>query len=116
MNIGEIGENAACDYLKAHGYQILKRNYRKPYGEIDIVAKKGETVSFVEVKTRKSIGFGLPCEAVTKSKRKKMIQTAYAYIEEYHTEANYSFDIVEVFHVNGRVSSVRHIPNAFGLE
>lgn len=116
MKIGEIGENAACDYLKAHKYKILERNYRKPYGEIDIIAQKEDTVSFVEVKTRKNTKYGLPCEAVTKSKQQKLIQTAYAYIEERQTEANYSFDIMEVFHVNGRVTSVHHIPNAFGLE
>lgn len=120
MNIGEIGENAACDYLKQHKYKILARNYRKPYGEIDIIVQKEETVSFVEVKTRKNAVFGLPCEAVTRNKQEKLIQTAYAYLEEnesdFLVETNYSFDIIEIFHKAGKVVSVHHIPNAFGLE
>lgn len=115
-NIGGIGETATCNYLKKHKYKILARNYRKTFGEIDIVARKGETVFFIEVKTRSSMEYGRPCEAVTLQKRRKIIQTAYAYIEEKKLDANYSFDIVEVFHENGKIISVNHIENAFGLE
>lgn len=116
MNIGIFGENTACNYLKKHKYKILSRNYRKPYGEIDIVARKGETVVFVEVKTRKNAEYGLPCEAVTLQKRRKIIQTAYAYIAEEQLDDNYRFDIIEVYHEGEKVLSVRHIQNAFGLE
>ncbi len=118
-DIGSTGEKAACRYLKKQGYKILACNYAhftgKMVGEIDIVAQKGETVSFVEVKTRKSEDFGLPCEAVTKNKQQKMIRTAYTYINEHHLDANYSFDIIEVLHNEKKVVSLRHIPNAFSL-
>lgn len=117
--IGELGEKAACKHLKKQGYKILECNYKsfsgKMVGEIDVVARRGDTISFVEVKTRKSEDFGLPCEAVTKSKQQKIIRTAYTYIETHHLDANYSFDIVEVFHNEKKILSVRHIPNAFTI-
>lgn len=117
--IGDFGEQAACKYLKKQGYKILERNYThfsgKMVGEIDIIASKNETISFIEVKTRKSKDFGLPCEAVTKTKQQKIIRTAYTYIGEHHLDANYSFDIMEVFHDGKKILSVRHIPNAFTL-
>lgn len=117
--IGNRGEDAACRYLKKNGYRILERNYKKVQGkivgEIDIIARKGETLSFVEVKTRKSEEFGLPCEAVTKSKQQKIIKTAYAYIEEKNVDANYSFDVVEVLYDGRNVSEIRHLVSAFGL-
>ena len=119
QNIGQAGEKAACKYLKKHGYKILECNYKcysgKMVGEIDIVAQKGDTIYFVEVKTRKNEEFGLPCEAVTKSKQHKLIRTAYTYIAEHHLDCNYSFDIVEAFHNDKKIVSVRHIPGAFTL-
>ena len=117
--IGDSGETAACRYLKKCGYRILERNYKavcnKVVGEIDIIAIKGDTVSFVEVKTRKSEDFGLPCEAVTKSKQQKIIKTAYAYIEEKSLDASYSFDVIEVLMEGRTIKEIRHLANAFGL-
>lgn len=119
QSIGQAGEKAACKYLKKNGYTVLECNYKhfsgKMVGEIDIVARKGETVSFVEVKTRKGDAFGLPCEAVTKSKQQKLIRTAYTYIAEHNLDCNYSFDVIEVFHNEKKVVSIRHIPGAFTL-
>ncbi len=117
--IGDSGEAAACRYLKKQGYRILERNYKviqgKIVGEIDIIAQKGDTISFVEVKTRKSEDFGLPCEAVTKSKQQKIIKTAYAYIEEKNVDANYSFDVIEVLYDGRNVGEIRHLISAFSL-
>ncbi len=114
--IGDLGEKAACVYLKKNKYKILDCNYRRTYGEIDIIAKCGETVSFIEVKTRKNDTFGLPCEYVTWSKQQKLIRTAYTYIGEKELNANYSFDIIEVYHDNGKIKDIRHIKNAFNVE
>ena len=118
-DIGKIGEKAACRYLKKEGYRILATNYARHFGkqigEIDIVARKGDVVSFVEVKTRKSEAFGLPCEAVTREKQQKIIKTAYTYIGENHLDLSYSFDIIEVFHDGRKITSLRHLPHAFTL-
>ncbi|MGN1058810.1 MAG: YraN family protein [Clostridia bacterium] len=119
QQIGQAGEKAACRHLKQKGYKILTRNYQKAegkiIGEIDIIAQKGDTVAFVEVKTRSSEAFGLPCEFVTKSKQQKIIRTAYTYIMEHRLDANYSFDVIEVLHDGRKIQTLRHIPHAFTL-
>lgn len=67
--IGTAGETLAEKYLKKQGYKILQKNFVAPHGEIDIVAKDGDYIVFVEVKRRKSTAFGLPCEAVDARKQ-----------------------------------------------
>ena len=64
---GAKGEKLAVKYLKRHGYKILKRNWRNPFGEVDIIASCGDAVVFAEVKTRLSDEFGTPSEAVNRS-------------------------------------------------
>lgn len=113
LNSGKQGETAAAKYLKQNGYKILERNYRKTYGEIDIIAQKGENIAFVEVKTRKSDAYGTPAEFVTAGKQKKIIKAAYTYIQEHNLDAEFTFDIVEVY-LNGRkIKAMNHIKNAF---
>jgi len=116
-DIGERGEAAACRYLKQNGYKILARNYSKAFGkiigEIDIIAKKGEFLCFVEVKTRQSTAYGLPSEFVTRAKQQKVIRTAYTYILEKHYDGAVRFDVVEVFHDGQKIQTLRHIPHAF---
>lgn len=111
--IGHRGETAACKYLKQNGYKILKRNYRKKYGEIDIVAQKSDLISFVEVKTRSNKDFGLACEAVTKAKKDRIIKTAQTYINEYKIDCNFSFDVIEIYHNFGKIEKIEHIECAF---
>ena len=113
FNSGKTGETAAAKYLKKNGYKILARNYRRTYGEIDIVAQKGENVAFVEVKTRKSDAFGTPAEFVTVQKQKKLIKAAYTYIQEHNIDAAFTFDIVEVYIDGKKVKEINHIKNAF---
>lgn len=110
---GKAGENAAVKYLKNNGYKILERNYRKTYGEIDIIAQKGENIAFVEVKTRKNDLYGSPAEFVTKSKQKKIIKVAYSYIQSNNLDTEFTFDIIEVYIDGLRVKNVNHIKNAF---
>lgn len=113
FNSGKAGESAAAKYLKKKGYKILERNYRKTYGEIDIISQKGENVAFVEVKTRKSDSFGTPAEFVTLQKQKKLIKAAYTYIQERNLDAEFTFDIVEVYIEDKKVKEINHIKNAF---
>lgn len=76
---GKLGEDLAVSYLKSRGYKILERNFKKRYGEIDIIAQEGETLVFVEVKTRFSQEFGPPEEAVSFWKLRQVAKTGEFY-------------------------------------
>ncbi len=77
--IAIIGEDLATNFLKKKGYKIIERNFRKGYGEIDIIATKDKTLVFVEVKTRTSNAYGTPIEAISYYKLKSLIKTAQLY-------------------------------------
>lgn len=77
--LGKKGEDLAVEFLIRKGYKIIERNFSKRYGEIDIVAKDGDTLVFIEVKTRTSNTFGSPLEAVTHWKIKSLVKTANFY-------------------------------------
>lgn len=94
---GRKGEDIAVEYLKQNGYNILKRNYRAAGGEIDIVAKKGTHLAFVEVKSRRNSAFGLPSDAVDFHKKRKIIQCARAFIMLYNEYEDISFDVCEIY-------------------
>lgn len=79
-NFGKFGEDLAVKLLQNKGYKIVDRNFRSRFGEIDIIAVKGDDLIFIEVKTRWSLKFGLPEEAVTRNKLKKIIRTAEYYL------------------------------------
>lgn len=70
--LGQIGEDLAADFLQQQGMVIIERNFRCPQGELDIIARDGETIVFVEVKTRRTLALGSPLEAVTKAKLKRI--------------------------------------------
>ena len=98
-SLGEKGEELAASYLKKNqGYKILHRNYRCVFGEIDIIAKDQDVLSFVEVKTRRSAEFGLPQESVNKRKQHQLSKVALEFIgrhKAHHMKAR--FDVVAVF-------------------
>lgn len=79
---GSQGERAASRYLKKLGYRIVVRNYENRYGEIDLIALDGETIVFIEVKTRRSDRTGSPLEAVGPDKQRQILKTAQAYLHE----------------------------------
>lgn len=107
--IGKKGEDNATLFLKKKHYKILERNYRCRTGEIDIIAKDGKRIVFVEVKERKDDKFGSPSEYVTSSKRRKLISAAKNYLAEKEIiDAYCRFDIVEICG-----DDVNHIENAF---
>jgi len=84
-NLGILGEDLAAEFLRKNGYKILERNFRSKFGEIDIIAQDKDTLVFVEVKTRWSEKFGLPEEAITPWKIKK-IKKAGEYYKLFHPE------------------------------
>ena len=89
--IGKIGEDKACDFLTRKGYRIIDRNFSCKQGEIDIVAiSKLNELVFVEVKTRRNLKYGTPCEAVTYNKTKHIVTSSKVYIY-------FSFDCGRIF-------------------
>lgn len=105
---GRIGEIIAKNYLRLRFYKILETNYRRKTGEIDIIAKKGKYIIFVEVKYRKDTSKGFPREAVTSYKQRQIIRTAEMYIIENNIKSDLRFDVIEIL---GK--KVEHIKNAF---
>ena len=96
--VGELGENIAARYLANSGYAILEKNYACKFGEIDIIAKKGTVLAFVEVKTRTNISYGYPEEAVNKYKIKKIKNTANFFIVNNKPlqDFNFRFDVISI--------------------
>src|SRR5581483_2836805 len=78
--LGKLGEDLACDELGRRGYIILERRYRTRFGELDIIARDGGVLVFVEVRTRSSRRFGTPFESVTWQKRHRISRMAASYL------------------------------------
>lgn len=117
---GDEGEDAACRYLSAKGYDILRRNFKGAHGEIDIIARRGETLVFAEVKTRSFAGppsaaFGRPAAAVTREKRAHLISAAEEFLRGCDCEGvrEMRFDVIEVNTSPAGPASLNHIENAF---
>ena len=97
QSLGKIGEELACRELRRRGYAILARRYRRRGGELDIVARDGRTVVFVEVKTRADRAFGEPGEAVTIMKQRRMAQAALDYLVRHClVDCACRFDVVAI--------------------
>ena len=80
QSLGKRGEDLACEELKKRGYVIVERRFRTRFGELDIVARDGHVLVFVEVRARSSCSFGTPFESVTWKKRQRLSQMAAAYL------------------------------------
>jgi putative endonuclease len=114
--LGRSGEEAAVILLKENGYKILARNYKTRLGEIDIIARDKDTLCFVEVKTRLSDRFGLPCEAVSRFKQRQISKAALIFLKEKKLlDEKARFDVVSVLYSQeGQKSDI--IKNAFELD
>jgi len=110
--LGKDGEEIAAQYLLKNGYDILHRNWRFGKFEIDIVAKKGNTLSIVEVKTRTGDYFGEPEEGVTKAKEKFLATAADHYIQSKNLDVEVRYDIVSIVFFNGK-HELKMIEDAF---
>ncbi|MBO5059422.1 MAG: YraN family protein [Clostridia bacterium] len=112
---GVFGETKACEFLEKNGVAVLKRNFHCRMGEIDIIAKDGGTIVFVEVKTRASKAYGTPAEFVDFKKQEKITKTALYYLGR--DDADMRFDVIEVmYRVCGDVfcvTEINHIKSAF---
>lgn len=97
QSVGRWGENLAQAFLQQRGYSILERNARTPYGELDLVARRGDMLVFVEVKTRLSRAYGVPETAVTLTKQTHLLQAAQAYLQLHpELELDWRIDVIAV--------------------
>jgi len=99
LKLGQKGEGLAVGFLKKKGYKIITQNYKTHIGEIDIIALDGETLVFVEVKTRESTEYGQPFEAVNIRKRKKIKDVALLYLKRLKDIPPCRFDVVSINYV-----------------
>jgi len=111
--LGDHGEDLAAAVLKKQGYKILERNYATPLGEIDLIARQGQFLVVVEVKTRKTTRFGSPQESVSVAKQTRLRRLADYYLKDRRlTGATVRFDVVAVT-LAGDAPQVEIIQNAF---
>ena len=111
---GQRGEDFAALYFRERGYTIVARNWRCPTGELDIIMEKGNTLIFVEVRTRSGKKYGTPEESITPGKQARLIELAETYLQE--TQAphqSWRIDVAAVRLVSG-LPQINHIENAVG--
>lgn len=112
QNLGKLGEDLAQKYLQNKGYRFLKRNFRSKFGEIDLIFIDKQILVFVEVKTRFSVSFGLPEEAITSWKIRSIIKTAqYFVLLNPRLPDSLRIDAVAVELRDGKLKEIRHHPN-----
>jgi len=111
QRIGKWGEEEVAAYLAGHGYKILARNARTPYGEIDIITKKGDITIFVEVKTLRSSQNFYPEQNVTARKQAHMLACAEHYAAE-HAIDHWQIDVIAVEGKMGAAPKITHFDNA----
>lgn len=115
-DLGAWGEERAARYLRLHGYRILERNFRCRQGEIDVIARKGSFIVFVEVKLRKNADHGEAREFVTWSKQRRVICAAELWLVKNSCELQPRFDVIEIYAPEGTGTlrpTIRHLENAF---
>ncbi len=114
---GVRGEKLAARLLRGQGYRILRRNFRgRSGGEIDLVCREGDTLVFVEVKTRRNEDFGRPFEAIGREQRTRIARGALAWLRMLdHPRVHFRFDVVEVLLEPGAAPRLELIRNAFQL-
>lgn len=111
--LGSWGEQRAAEYLQEHGYQIVARNVRGEYGEIDLLARQGEVLVFVEVKARSSEQFGNPEEAITPLKRQHLLDCALDYLQVHlEPEGDWRVDVISVRRMKNGRPEILHFENA----
>jgi putative endonuclease len=113
--LGDRGERAAARFLRRRGYRIVLRGFRTPHGEIDLIARDGDTLVFVEVKARRR---GEPAEAVTREKQTRLSLASLQFLKRYGLlEQRCRFDVVAVVWADDRREPrIEHFPNAFEVQ
>jgi putative endonuclease len=112
QKLGRWGEDAAALYLTERGYTIVARNVRTEYGEIDLIAKQGEQLVFVEVKARRGQQFGEPEEAVTLAKQEHLANAAESYLQANPHSGDWRVDVIAINRRRGSELEIVHFENA----
>lgn len=113
--LGRRSERMAAEYLKQRGYAILERNYRVGHKEVDLIARRGRLVAFIEVKARAGAGYGHPLEAITWSKRREVAYVARVWIAANgRSDLVYRFDAIAIIW-SGNSPVIEHVPNAWSV-
>jgi putative endonuclease len=114
QQLGKLGEELAVRELEARGYAILERRYRTSHGEIDIVAREGATLVFVEVKARETAEFGTAADAVTPRKQRQVAAMAVEYLARHHVvDTPCRFDVVAIDDAGSAAPRIAVYPHAF---
>jgi putative endonuclease len=108
---GEAAESLAASFLRGQGLVISERNYRCRFGEIDLIAREGATLVFVEVRQRRSDSFGGAAESITAAKRSRLVAAAHHYLARRRSLPPCRFDAVLI---RGEPPRIEWIRNAFG--
>jgi putative endonuclease len=115
LDLGKWGEDLALKKVKKLGYQCIARNYRCPQGEVDLIARDGDTLVFVEIKTRRGRSLEYAKEAVNQRKRRQLSKVALAYMKSKgFADVRARFDVV-VINLNGGEEEIEVVRNAFDL-
>lgn len=112
--VGRYGEDLAAHHLEQSGLVIVERNWRCPAGELDIIAREDQTLVFCEVKTRSSVDFGTPAEAVGPVKARRLRRLGLLWLNEHPgARGELRFDVVSVLRRRGQPALVEHLRGAF---
>ncbi len=116
-NSGNQAEQKACDFLQTKGLQLVTRNYRSPYGEIDLIMRDSNDVVFIEVRSRKQSRYGSSIESVDTQKQNKLIKTAIHYLQAQRLldKVDCRFDIIGIEHTETK-PTIEWIKDAFSTE
>lgn len=116
ISLGKHGEELACGALRRGGYAIVAQRYRTRRGEIDIVARDGLTLVFVEVKARADASCGTASEAITRRKRHQLARMAADYLARHRlSDVSVRFDVVTIDGAGGQAQQIEIVRNAFDL-
>jgi len=114
--VGSRGEELAAAFLERNGFALVERNFRCKGGEIDIIAKDGSTMVFIEVKSRKTLTYGVPQLAVTPFKQRQISKAALTWLARNHKhDSPARFDVIAILLENDYSHQIEHIKNAFDL-
>lgn len=111
-DLGKFGEEIAVEFLQKNGYEILETNWTFQKAEVDIIAKKENTLAIIEVKTRSSLDFGLPQDFVKPKKIQLLVKAVNEYVISNDLDMEVRFDIIAV-HKEGKTFAIEHLIDAF---